>query len=169
MDSLTRRFWQDEIVLAVLLLVVFAGVVGLATGFSPEAQVFPSIIGTAGIVLSAGVVIAALRDRKAGTAPPESATGEATTSGRLWLALLSAPAFGLVFWIFGFYVASFLTALAMPFLMGYRNRRVVPVFAVVTVAATALLFPYVLDVSLPHGVVGDWLIDRMTAEPELFR
>jgi hypothetical protein len=34
--------------------------------------------------------------------------------------------------------------------------------AVVTVAVLALIGPYLLNVDLPHGLVGDWLIDRLS-------
>jgi len=51
--------------------------------------------------------------------------------------------------------------LLMPVLMGYANRRRLVVVAVVTVALLALIFPYLLNVDLPHGLVGDWLIDRL--------
>ena len=76
-------------------------------------------------------------------------------------ALLSAPVFGLAFWLFGFVVASLAAMLLMPALMGYSNRRQLVIVAVVTVALLALVFPYLLNVDLPHGLVGDWLIDRL--------
>ena len=49
----------------------------------------------------------------------------------------------------------------MPALMGYSNRRQLVIVAVVTVVLLALVFPYLLNVDLPHGLVGDWLIDRL--------
>lgn len=165
MDLLTRRFWRDEIALAAGLFAVFAAVVGLAFGFARDARLFPSIIGTAGLILTAIVLVAAIRGRAAGMPPPDSQPGEAVRiPERLLVAILAAPLFGLVFWIFGFYVASLLTALLLPPLMGYRNRRVVILFAVLTTAGTALLFPVLLDVDLPHGFVGDWLLDMLHAE-----
>ena len=69
--------------------------------------------------------------------------------------------FGLLFWLFGFVIASLAAMLLMPILMGYANRRRLVVVAVVTVAVLALIFPYLLNVALPHGLVGDWLIDRL--------
>jgi formate-dependent nitrite reductase membrane component NrfD len=51
--------------------------------------------------------------------------------------------------------------LIMPMLMGYANRRRLVVTAVLTVAILALIGPYLLNVDLPHGVVGDWLIDKL--------
>jgi hypothetical protein len=80
-------------------------------------------------------------------------------------ALLSAPAFGLAFWLLGFVVASLAAMLLMPVLMGYRNRRRLVVIAVITVAVLALICPYLLNVDLPHGLVGDWLIDKLALRP----
>lgn len=76
-------------------------------------------------------------------------------------ALLSAPAFGLLFWLFGFIIASFAAMLLIPTLMGYANRRRLLVTAVITVAVLAVIAPYLLNVELPQGVVGDWLIDKL--------
>jgi hypothetical protein len=49
----------------------------------------------------------------------------------------------------------------MPILMGYRNLRKLVIVAVVTVVILALICPYLLSVDLPHGLVGDWLIDTL--------
>jgi len=81
--------------------------------------------------------------------------------GTLATALLSAPVFGLLFSLFGFIIASLAAMLIMPMLMGYANRRRLVVTAVLTVAILALIGPYLLNVDLPHGVVGDWLIDKL--------
>jgi hypothetical protein len=45
--------------------------------------------------------------------------------------------------------------------MGYANRRRLVVTAVITVAVLAVIAPYLLNVELPQGVVGDWLIDKL--------
>ena len=61
-------------------------------------------------------------------------------------ALLSAPAFGLLFWLFGFIIASFAAMMLIPLLMGYANRRRLVVTAVITVAVLAVIGPYLLNV-----------------------
>ena len=76
-------------------------------------------------------------------------------------ALLSAPVFGVLFWLFGFIVASLAAMLLMPVLMGYANRWRLVVIAIVTVAVIALIGPCLLHVDLPHGLVGDWIIDKL--------
>jgi hypothetical protein len=45
--------------------------------------------------------------------------------------------------------------------MGYGNWRRLVVTAVITVAVLAVIGPYLLNVELPQGVVGDWLIDKL--------
>ena len=76
-------------------------------------------------------------------------------------ALFAAPAFGLMFWLVGFVVASLAAMLLVPVLMGYANRRQLVITALLTVAILALIGPYLLNVDLPHGLVGDWLIDKL--------
>ena len=105
-----------------------------------------------------------MRGRRAGNAEvvvdgndPAARTGWP----RYATALLSAPAFGLLFWLFGFIIASFAAMLLIPTLMGYANRRRLLITAVITVAVLAVIAPYLLNVELPQGVVGDWLIDKL--------
>jgi len=45
--------------------------------------------------------------------------------------------------------------------MGYSNRGKLVLVAVITVAVLALIGPYLLNVDLPHGLIGDWLVDRL--------
>ena len=66
-----------------------------------------------------------------------------------------------MFWLVGFVVASLAAMLFVPVLMGYANRRQLVVTALLTVAILALIGPYLLNVDLPHGLVGDWLIDKL--------
>ena len=80
---------------------------------------------------------------------------------RFATALLAAPVFGLLFWLFGFVIASLAAMLLIPLLMGYPNRRKLVLVAVITVVVLALIGPYLLNVDLPHGLLGDWLIERL--------
>jgi hypothetical protein len=66
-----------------------------------------------------------------------------------------------LFWLFGFIIAALAAMLLMPVLMGYANRWRLVVIAIVTVAVLALIGPYLLHVDLPHGLVGDWIIDKL--------
>jgi hypothetical protein len=121
------------------------------------------VIGTAGILLMLGIAIEQLRQRRARDVSTLDADDPAVKAdwGRYATALLSAPVFGLLFWLFSFILASLAAMLLMPVLMGYAKRRQLVVTALVTVAILALIGPYLLNVDLPHGVVGDWLIDKL--------
>jgi hypothetical protein len=124
---------------------------------------FPLIIGGAGIVLTLAVALEQVRRRRAGAAAVVDEHDPATRADwpRYATALLSAPTFGLLFWLFGFIVASLAAMLLIPLLMGYANRRRLVLTAAITVAVLAVIAPYLLNVDLPQGVVGDWLIDKL--------
>jgi low affinity Fe/Cu permease len=62
-----------------------------------------------------------------------------------------------LFWLFGFVFAALAAMLIMPPLMGYADRRQLVITALLTVAIVAFIAPYLLNVDLPHGLVGDWL------------
>jgi FtsH-binding integral membrane protein len=162
-DGRIRSYWREEFSLIALLLLFFIAIVAFGYSLPFDARLFPLIIGCAGIVLTLAIALEQLRGRRAGEATVVDADDPATRADwpRYATALLSAPAFGLLFWLFGFIVASLAAMLLLPLLMGYANRRRLVITAVITVAVLAIIGPYLLNVDLPQGVVGDWLIDKL--------
>lgn len=162
LDTNARAYWREEFSLIALLLLFFIAIVAFACTLPFDARLFPLIIGCAGIALTLAVALAQMRRRRAGAAVVD-ADDPATRADwpRYATALLSAPAFGLLFWLFGFIIASFAAMMLIPLLMGYGNWRRLVVTAAITVAVLAIIGPYLLNVELPQGVVGDWLIDKL--------
>jgi Tripartite tricarboxylate transporter TctB family len=161
-DTQVRGYWREEFGLIAILLAFFAGIVAFALHIPFDARLFPLVIGGAGILLVLAVAIEQARRRAADALQIEADDAAAKSDWpRYGTALLSAPVFGLLFWLFGFVIASLAAMLLIPLLMGYPNRRKLVIVAVVTVGVLALIGPYLLNVDLPHGIVGDWLIDRL--------
>jgi Tripartite tricarboxylate transporter TctB family len=163
MSTDCRRYWREEFFLIAILLSFFVAIVVLSYHVPLDARLFPVVIGSAGILLTIGLAVEQMRGRGADDAPvvgEDDATARADWP-RYATALLSAPAFGLLFWLFGFIIASLAAMLLMPMLMGYANRRHLIATALLTVVTLALIGPYLLNVDLPHGIVGDWLIDTL--------
>ena len=163
-DARVRAYWREEFSLIALLLLFFIAIVAFGYSLPFDARLFPLIIGCAGIVLTLAVALDQVRRHRAGNAEvvvDGSDPAARASWARYATALLSAPAFGLLFWLFGFIIASFAAMLLIPTLMGYANRRRLLVTAVITVAVLAIIAPYLLNVELPQGVVGDWLIDKL--------
>jgi Tripartite tricarboxylate transporter TctB family len=162
-DARVTAYRLEEFSLIALLLLFFIAIVAFAYTFPFDARLFPLIIGGAGIVLTLVIALEQVRRRRVGAAAVVDEDDPVTRADwpRYATALLSAPAFGLLFWLFGFIVASLAAMLLIPLLMGYANRRQLVLTAVITVAALAVVAPYLLNVELPQGVVGDWLIDKL--------
>jgi hypothetical protein len=162
-DARVTAYRLEEFSLIALLLLFFIAIVAFAYTLPFDARLFPLIIGGAGIVLTLVIALEQVRRRRVGAAAVVDEDDPVTRADwpRYATALLSAPAFGLLFWLFGFIVASFAAMLLIPTLMGYANRRRLLVTAVITVAVLAVIAPYLLNVELPQGVVGDWLIDKL--------
>jgi Tripartite tricarboxylate transporter TctB family len=160
-DTKLRNYWREEFALIALLLLFFVGIVAFSYGTPFDARLFPLIIGSAGILLTVAIAIEARWRRWADGASvlDDNDPADKADWPRYATALLSAPAFGILFWLFGFVVASLAAMLLMPVLMGYQNRRQLVMVALVTVVILALICPYLLNVDLPRGLVGDWLID----------
>jgi hypothetical protein len=162
-DARVTAYRREEFSLIALLLLFFIAIVAFAYTLPFDARLFPLIIGGAGIVLTLVIALEQVRRRRVGAAAVVDEDDPVTRADwpRYATALLSAPAFGLLFWLFGFIVASLAAMLLIPLLMGYANRRQLVLTAVIAVAALAVVAPYLLNVELPQGVVGDWLIDKL--------
>ena len=85
-----------------------------------DARLFPLVIGTAGILLTLVIALEQVHRQRAGAADAVDERDPAARVGwpRFATALLSAPVFGLAFWLLGFVVASLAAMLLMPALMG---------------------------------------------------
>src|SRR5262245_64808676 len=103
-DARTREYRREEFALIAILLVFFVAIVAFAVSLPFDARLFPLIIGSAGILLSLGVAVEALRRRRAGDASVAEASAAedhaAAHAGwpRYLTALFAAPVFGLIFW-----------------------------------------------------------------------
>ncbi len=163
MSTDSRGYWREELSLIAVLLLFFVGIVALSYHLPFDARLFPMVIGSAGILLTLGIAIEQVRRRGARDASTVDDDDPAAKADwpRYATALLAAPAFGLMFWLVGFILAALAAMLLIPVLMGYANRRQLVITALVTVAILALIGPYLLNVDLPHGIVGDWLIDKL--------
>jgi len=163
MSTDSRGYWREELSLIAVLLLFFVGIVALSYHLPFDARLFPIVIGSAGILLTLGIAIEQVRRRGARDASTVDDDDPAAKADwpRYATALLAAPAFGLMFWLVGFILAALAAMLLIPVLMGYANRRQLVITALVTVAILALIGPYLLNVDLPHGIVGDWLIDKL--------
>src|SRR6478752_2880633 len=140
MSTDSRGYWREEFSLIAILLAFFIGIVVLSYHIPFDARLFPLVIGSAGILLTLAIAVEQVRRRRARDAATVDDDDPAAKADwpRYVTALFAAPAFGLMFWLVGFVVASLLT-----------------------VAILALIGPYLLNVDLPHGLVGDWLIDKL--------
>jgi Tripartite tricarboxylate transporter TctB family len=166
-DRRSGSYRREEFALIGMLLLFFLGIVVLSYDTPFDARLFPLVVGSTGIVLTVLVAAEQLQRRAIDAGSPLDANDPADRADwpRYATALLSAPVFGLLFWLFGFVVASLAAMLLMPALMGYQRRRQIVVTAVATVAVLAVAAPYLLNVDLPHGLIGEWLVDRLALRP----
>lgn len=152
---------RAEVALALALAALFGVVIGTALGYPRDARLFPIIIGTGGLVLSLALALAVMirgGAPLADTAAKPDEARDAHGSGRIVLAVLASPVFGLLLWLVGFWIATAIAVFAVPWMMGYRNKAMLALLALGTIAVLALTFPYLLKVGLPIGVFGEWFL-----------
>ena len=108
LQALFRDSRFSGVVLIALLLLFFVGIVALVYKIPFDARLFPVVVGSAGILLTLGIAIEQMRRRGARDASMVDEDDPAAKADwpRYATALLAAPAFGLMFWLFGFIVAS---------------------------------------------------------------
>lgn len=158
---MTRNAPRADALFALGLVAFFLVIVGLGARYPRDARLFPLIIGTMGLGLSAAVFAGAVRRlrRDAGRAGGDGSLwhGGAAARARAWAALLAAPGYGLLLWLAGFWVASSLSLFGLAWLLGYRRTRTLVAVTVGTVLAVWLFFPLGMGIRLPEGLVFAWL------------
>jgi hypothetical protein len=160
------RFWAlPGRLISLALFLVFLLVVAEGATYPPEARLFPTMVGVAGMVLALAVFLVhgggADSDAEAATsedlsaAPPDAAP---PSRGRVLLAVAAAPVYALVVWVLGFYVASLLALVVLPQCLGYRRVGMLTLIAALGVALIAVVFSWGMEMTLPNGLVGDWVL-----------
>lgn len=163
MNDDSDETWLMQEFLALLLLVVFAVMVGLGLAYPADARLFPLIIGTLGLVLSGSVLVRAVIGHMASFVDTAQEVDQPTSRAqrlREWAAIGCAPAYGFLVWSAGFYVASVSALIAMPYLLGYRRIWPLIVLATVTVGVVRIVFPNLMGIRLPPGLLGEWVLEN---------
>ncbi|MBI4184979.1 MAG: tripartite tricarboxylate transporter TctB family protein [Proteobacteria bacterium] len=150
--------WRADATIALGVLFAFAVIVAVGADYPEEVRLFPMIIGAAGMVLAATVLVT-LALRLGAGAPGEGGTDGEGAGGRrqTWIALATAPAYSLLLWLFGYWIASLACMVGLPWLLGYRNLKVLAVLAVAIVGGVGVFFPGTMAIYLPRGALVEWL------------
>lgn len=156
MQAHLRAHKAEAVTIAGMLLVYAIVLVGTVQ-LSADSGLFPRIIGFFGLVVMA---VVALRFLRGGAEIVDDDELLTTTKRKRLVALISPPAYGAVFYIFGFYVSAGIAIGAVPWMLGYRKPVALLLLGIGTVAVLSLLFSTVLNVPIPHGVVGEWFMRR---------
>ena len=149
---------------ACCFVVLFAFVFVRGRSYPREASLFPTLVGSLGFLLAAWLAlfdpesIADTRD------PTAEAAAESTSSEgrrrRLLLGACSPLVYSLLVWFCGFYPATLSVLLGLPFLLGFRDLRILIPVAIAVLFVLVALFSYAMELPLPMGVIGDWVLAR---------
>jgi hypothetical protein len=165
MKSLTAAWLRSGegvcvLLLASFFLVILVGSVGMR--FAPA--FFPRIVGVFGLICLMLIAVQVLSATETVSQPQadEPVEDDFITAPpmRKFIALAAAPVYGTLFWIGGFYVSAALSIFGIPMLLGYRRPVALSILAVVSTALMSVLFSFALDMQMPHGLIGDWFIER---------
>lgn len=149
-----RPFLAGSRIISLLLFLLFLVVVLEGQRYQAEARLFPMIVGAAGMALAAAVF--ALHGGE-GAPRSEHAGGRAPPLRRL-VAIAAAPAYSLLVWTVGFYLASLIAIFVLPQLLGYSRPILLAAIAAASVAIIAAVFSWGMAMSMPAGILGNWVL-----------
>ncbi len=135
------------------LLAVFTTVLVLGRHYPHDAGLFPSIAGSAGLLLT---LVLLATDKPAAEPDAYPSAGRVRTA----VALLAAPVYAFLVWLTGFYAASFTALAVLPWVLGFRRPVILLGVSAGGVAVLAGLFAGAMDMSLPQGLLGNWVLYR---------
>ncbi len=157
------------------LLVIIGGlaVAFLAQTFTYPGVItglFPRIVSTIVILMVLFLLVVKFRSTGATSESDEEqmgdeeigawgkASSERTHPMMQWkISVLLMLAYFVLIYLIGFGIGTFLYAVAIPFLLQYKNRLVTVVFALVTSVALIVLFGTLFYVPLPQGLIFELL------------
>ena len=153
-----------ELLVAAVFGIFAAAFLAQTWSYNPTAALFPRIVSAAVVLLVVYLIsgrLLAARPKgprpasgdSSSAAAPEAPQRPATPVLNWPAALVSFVAYFLLIYLVGFGIATLFYGLAMPYLMGYRNRLVTIAFALSLSLALVLGFGRLFSVPLPKGIL----------------
>ncbi len=162
-ESWKHHEGKSELFVAAVMVTIFGIMTATALQYPKDARLFPMIIGTAGLALSLGVLLQAVRfHHSESSAFP--ARERPATPRRHRIALSAAPAYGVLLWLAGFYVASAVALVALPYGFGYRKPARLLLLMAVSILLMRILFASVMGIQMPQGLLGQWVLETFIYE-----
>lgn len=146
--------FEGRIAISAIMLAIFAGMVGYAATFPPEARTLPWIIGIPGLALSAAQFVIELRTPSDRTTEPD---GEPRPWRREWVMFGWVAAFIFGVLLFGFILAGPVLVAAYLRLDWNERWTVVLGSALVCFAILYGVFERALGMDVFAGLVTEWL------------
>jgi hypothetical protein len=143
--------FEGRIAISVIMLAIFAGMVGYAFTFPAEARFLPWVIGIPGLVLCAAQLIIELRTRPEKSHDPAKTRRELVMFG--WVAGFIAGVL-----LFGFIIAGPLMLAAYLWFDWKEPPRVIVISAVLCFAILYGVFEKALGMDLFPGLVTAWIL-----------
>lgn len=143
---------------ATCLLALLAYVAAAGLRARGLAGLFPAVVGGVGALVALVNLVQVARG--ADPRPPDE---QPTGREARWLAALSIGVpllYAVLLWALGFWVASAVTIVALPWLLGYRRPLIVLAVCAGTLLAVELVFVRTFDMQLPRGVLVERWLDE---------
>lgn len=142
---------------ALLAVVAYVAATGLsARGIS---GLFPAVVGLVGAAAALVNLMQAGRGR--GPQPEEPGAEGAWLAG---LSLGVPSLYALLLWQLGFWIASAVVLIGLPWLLGYRRAPVVLGVALGTLLGVYVIFVQVFEMRLPRGAVIERILEVREAD-----
>ena len=161
---LGRVLGQPFCIVAQALFVMFVGVYALSRPYTPDAALFPTLVGVFGAFLCIAFIAACFLEPDylaANARDMEKAEGRAD---QFWIAFLASPLYCCAIYLVGFHISTFIALISMPYLLGYRRPLRLILLALAALAFAQVVFVQAVQIDLPNGLLGDFLLQRFFYE-----
>jgi hypothetical protein len=164
-QSVRHVLIQPFCIVTELLCALFVGVVAISRTYTADAALFPTIVGIVGILLCSIFLVTAILKPDFVAANVLDMEESSTNPRGFWVAFVSSPLYCLAIDLVGFDVATFVAIVLMPSLLGYRRYLRLILIALAAVAVLHLVFVSAVQIDLPNGLIGDFLLRRFVYQP----
>jgi putative tricarboxylic transport membrane protein len=145
-------------VVAECLVVVFAVVIVVGRNYPPDARLFPTVVASLGLLLCAIFLGASTLSPAYARRAADDREESAGDLRAFWVACITPPIYCLGIYLVGFHASTLIAMLVMPRLLGYRGWTRLIAIAVGTVVVLHLVFVVAVEVELPNGLLGEYIL-----------
>ena len=145
-------------VVAECLAGMFLVVLLVGRNYPPDARLFPAFVAWLGLLLCAIFLASSVLSPAYARRNEEDMEEPPGETRHFWIACIAPPVYSIGIYVIGFHASTFLAMLIMPAMLGFHGRLRLFLIAAGLVLVLHLVFVTAVEIDLPTGLAGDYLL-----------